>query len=264
MTVSISVIVPSLNSAEFIGQALRSALAQSAVDFEIVVQDGGSTDSTHEVVRGLNDDRVRLIIERDDGQADALNRALSQAKGDWIIWLNADDLLAHDAFASAAEALCDSNDIVFGDWGLVDSAGRLFKHYTPLPLSLERLLARGAYVFSGGVFFRKSLLTERGAFDSKLHFCMDYDLFLRVVSDARIAQIPHDIGYLRSHPKSKSNSTPWSFFREHWVVARKHAPSEPRVIARLVASQLKMAAYLSTRPLWRSRLWLYVRPAKQM
>ena len=264
MTVPISVIIPSLNCGEFIRGALLSVLAQSAVGFEVIVQDGGSTDSTHEVIRDFADDRLRLFIERDDGQADALNRGLRKAAGDWIIWLNADDVLARDAFESAAEALGEPNDIVFGDWGLVDSDGRLFKHYSPAALSQERLLAHGTYVFSGGVFFRRSLVIERGGFDSRLNFCMDYDLLLRIVPNARIAQIPHDIGYLRSHPTSKSDSRPWSFFKEHWVVARKHAPSELHVIARLVVSQLKMAAYLLSRPLWRSRLWLNFRPAKRM
>jgi hypothetical protein len=70
--VSTSATILRLSSAEFIRDALRSALAQSRVDCEIVVQKPMSTDSTHQAIREFNDGSVRLIIEPDDGQADAL------------------------------------------------------------------------------------------------------------------------------------------------------------------------------------------------
>jgi glycosyltransferase involved in cell wall biosynthesis len=244
--------------------ALESALSQQGIAFEVLIQDGASTDRTHELVREFRDERLRLVVERDDGQADALNRALSNAKGEWIIWLNADDLLAPDAFASVAPLLGEPYEIVFGSSGLIDSDGRLFKHYTPEQLSYERLLRRGTYVFSGSTFFRRTHLLARGGFNQALHYCMDYELFLRVVPTARIIQVPHDIGYLRCHPASKSSSMPWRFFGEHWMVVRQHSPSDAGTIGRLLLGHAKMGFYLMTRPVWRSRLWLAFRPAKTL
>jgi glycosyltransferase involved in cell wall biosynthesis len=262
--VTLSIIVPSLNSGRFIRYALSSVLAQGAIDFEVIVHDGGSTDGTHEIIRACADERIRLITEPDDGQADALNRAVQRATGDWILWMNADDLLAQNAFAQAADTLNGSHDIVLGGWGLVDESGRLIKHYTPARLEHSRLLTKGAYVFSGSTFFRRELLLERGGFDPSLNFCMDYDLLLRVVPNARIAQIPYDVGYLRCHPLSKSNSQPWGFFREHWIVARRNASGSRWMLARLLIAQLKMAAYLLSRPVWRSPIWLWIRPSKRL
>jgi glycosyltransferase involved in cell wall biosynthesis len=263
LSATVSVVVPSLNSREFIANALASALEQDGVNFEVVVQDGGSTDGTPELVRRLADERVQLIVEPDEGQADALNRAVRIASGEWIFWLNADDLIAPSAFANAAAALDERHDIVFGAWGVVDEEGQLIKHYTPGTLTRERLLTRGTFVFSGSTFFRKELIIERGGFDATLDCCMDYDLLLRIVPGARIARISQDLGYLRSHPRSKSNSRPWAFFREHSIIAFRSARPSIRLITRIAVAQLQMAAYLLTRPIWRSSIWLRLRPAKR-
>src|SRR2546430_4160523 len=94
MSVKLSVVVPSLNSGRFIRHALSSVLAQESVDLEVIVQDGGSSDETREIIRDYGDDRILLVTESDDGQAEALNRAVQRATGEWILWLNADDVLA--------------------------------------------------------------------------------------------------------------------------------------------------------------------------
>jgi glycosyltransferase involved in cell wall biosynthesis len=261
--VTVSVVVPSLNSRKYLADALASVLEQDGVSFEVLIQDGGSTDGTADVVRSLADERVRLIVEPDGGQAEALNRALRTASGEWILWLNADDVIAPNAFESVAAALNEEQDIVFGAWGLVNEEGKLIKHYTPGNLTRERLLTRGTFVFSGAAFFRRNFVIERGAFDTTLDYCMDYDLLLRVVPGARIARVQHDIGYLRSHPNSKSNSRPWAFFREHSIIALRNASPSARSVTRIVVAQFVMAAYILTRPIWRSAVWLRLRPAKR-
>jgi len=110
----ISVVVPSLNSSEFLPNALRSALGQG-VELEVVIQDGGSTDGTHHMVAALQEPRIRFFSGQDSGQADAINRAVAHARGDWMVWLNADDVLVDGALQSVTTALDDCVDFVYGD-----------------------------------------------------------------------------------------------------------------------------------------------------
>src|SRR5688572_21835710 len=89
-TPSIGIVVPVFNGAEYIAEALRSITSQNYPRLEVLVMDGGSTDGTVDIVRSLN---VPLISEKDDGQADAIDRGLRRLDCDLVGWLNADDRL---------------------------------------------------------------------------------------------------------------------------------------------------------------------------
>src|SRR4051812_29881963 len=89
----ISVIMPSFNSGPFLREAMTSVLSGPGPTRELVIQDAQSDDGTREVVDSFNDPRIRLVSEPDNGQADAINRAVNRSRGEWILWLNADDAL---------------------------------------------------------------------------------------------------------------------------------------------------------------------------
>jgi glycosyltransferase involved in cell wall biosynthesis len=103
----VSVVMPSLNQAEFIVSAVQSVLSQSYGHLELIVADGGSTDGTLALLQqqqGL-DSRLRWMSEPDTGPADALNKALRRARGTIVGWLNSDDLYAEGAIDRAVQAL---------------------------------------------------------------------------------------------------------------------------------------------------------------
>jgi glycosyltransferase involved in cell wall biosynthesis len=253
--------MPSLNSERYIGHAIQSVLSQGFDDFELVIQDGGSTDSTSDVVRSFADPRISWISESDEGQADALNRAVARSSGEWILWLNSDDRLAAGVLTKIVPSLRSATSrVVHGDFGIIDAKGRVVKRYECLPMTFERLLARGGYVFSGSVFVRRDLLAEIGAFDEQLHFCMDYDWLLRL---ARASDAQYELGivaFLRDHSYSKSRRQPWGFWREQWVVKRRYGAKASMA----GVSQVVMAVGVMIRPLLRSRLWRRLRPAKRL
>ena len=89
-----SVIVPTYNQANYLGEALDSLLAQTDADWEAVVVNDGSTDSTPEVLETYfkKDKRFRVYHKRNGGVGSALNAGLREAKGEWICWLSSDDL----------------------------------------------------------------------------------------------------------------------------------------------------------------------------
>jgi GT2 family glycosyltransferase len=258
----VSVLVPSLNAGDFIRSALISVLG-ARIPLEVIVQDGGSVDATHEIVKRIADERVRLIVERDRGQADALNRGLAVARGEFILWLNADDVVIAQGLEQAIGATNDA-DVVYGGWGLIDVGGRRIKTYRPGPLDYNRLLRRGAYIFSGSLLVRRELLQALGGFAGSLHSCMDFDLLLRMArSGATAKRIDGEIGLLRIHPASKGERAPWQFFREHWRIAWRERSTAPELLSWILLAQIRMAMYLLTRPIWRSSAWLRIRPAKE-
>jgi glycosyltransferase involved in cell wall biosynthesis len=253
--------MPSLNSERYIGDAIHSVLSQEVDDLELVIQDGGSTDGTMDVVRTFANSQISWRSEPDRGQADALNRAVRRAVGDWILWLNSDDTLAPGALSKLLPRLGSTRFlIVHGDFGIIDGEGRIVKRYVCSPMTFERLLPRGAYVFSATVFVNRGLVAEVGPFDERLHFCMDDDWLLRLAKASKAHYEPGIVAFLRDHAESKTRTHPWGLWRERWIVARRHGAS------RFSAGrgQVFLAAYLSMRPLLRSRLWRRLRPGKRL
>jgi glycosyltransferase involved in cell wall biosynthesis len=259
--VTLSVVMPSLNSRRYIGDAIQSVVSQGFDDFELVIQDGGSTDGTEDVARSFADARISWISEADNGQADALNRAMARAQGEWVLWLNADDLLAAGALETMTPILRTADaSVIHGDFGIIDAEGYIVKRYSCLPLSFERLLKRGAYVFSGSTFVRRSLLGSVDWLDPHLHFCLDYDWLLRLAKSRSVGYEPVIVAFLRDHADSKSRKQPWGFWREQWIVRRRYDVS----YVDAVAYQARMAAGFLIRPATRSRAWRRIRPAKTL
>jgi glycosyltransferase involved in cell wall biosynthesis len=259
---TVSVLVPSYNSGDFLAPALRSALDQDGVEVEVLVQDGGSSDGSLNGASGeLADARVHLSVEPDSGQADALNRALNRATGTWIAWLNADDLLEPGGLRALLEAAPEDAEAVYGDFRTLDTSGRTLKRYTSGPLAVERLLRHGHYVFSGALLVRRDVLERLGGFREELHYCMDYDLLLRIAAHARSYHVSHVVAGYREQPASKTSTASFGFLREHVRVAREHGGFRRGRALATTRAILGHSAYAATRPLWQTDLWRRLRPA---
>jgi glycosyltransferase involved in cell wall biosynthesis len=100
----VSILIPAFNAREWIKETLRSAIAQTWQKKEILVVDDGSTDQTAAVARQFESDNVRVVTQKNQGAASARNLAFSLCKGDFIQWLDADDLLAPDKIARQMDA----------------------------------------------------------------------------------------------------------------------------------------------------------------
>jgi glycosyltransferase involved in cell wall biosynthesis len=222
-TPRISVLIPAYNAGAYLRQTLSSALDQVPPPHEVLVQDGGSTDQTLEILRSFGD-RVAWVSGRDRGQADALNKALARASGDVVLWLNADDVILPGTVAVGAEAFAADRELAFayGDFDIIDGAGALMRHYRSSLYSWSRVFARGCYIFSGSVFIRKEALQAVGGFDSSLHACMDLDLLLRLDAAGPSRHVQRTIGQFRMHGSNKSMTMPAVFVREGFRVRRRY------------------------------------------
>ncbi len=224
-----SVLVPSFNAMPYISATLDSVLAQLGDHDELVLQDGGSTDGTTEVLAAAadRDARVSLLSERDGGQSDALNRALARASNDFVVWLNADDLLVDGALEAMREALiaAPAARLAWGGHRYIRADGATIEDFQPTRFSHDLFMRRGCYVFSGSVAYAAETLRALGGFRTDLHYCMDLDLMLALeetVPAAEIVAVPRIVGALRWHDASKSGSVAMPFLREGWQVRGGH------------------------------------------
>ena len=117
----VSILIPAYNAQEYIAETIRSALAQTWQRKEIIIVDDGSTDQTLAIARKFESDCLRVFTQPNQGAAAARNKALSLSQGDYIQWLDADDLLAPNKIARQLEAAEDSMNkrtLLSSAWGL--------------------------------------------------------------------------------------------------------------------------------------------------
>lgn len=192
-----SIVMPSLNQREFIGEAIRSVFDQGLEGVELIVRDGGSSDGTQEVLSqfaAAHPGRLRWTSQRDDGPAQAVNRAVQEARGELVGWLNSDDLYAPGSIARAIESLRASPDMVmiYGEGEHVDVAGAPLGRYPTLPpwTPLEAF-EEGCFICQPTAFFRRRPFLEAGGLDESLRAAFDFDVWMRL-----FRRHPRGIGYL--------------------------------------------------------------------
>ncbi len=228
----VSVVTPSLDQRPFVERTLESILSQRGdFELELLVQDGGSTDGTLEVLERYRD-RISLVVEPDAGQADAVNRGLSRARGDILGWVNSDDLLRPGAIQSVVEAfrahpsapwLHGRCDIVDGEDRVIRRPMAAYKDFRARRHRLERLLVEN-YVSQMTVFWRRSLQERVGLLDPSLRYTFDYDLWLRFSRVAPPVFLERTLAAFRWHPGTKSGSAFEAQFDEDYQVFLRHAP----------------------------------------
>ncbi|WP_332665998.1 glycosyltransferase [Aeromicrobium sp.] len=223
---AISILTPSYNAGDYLVDAVRSALEQMRADDELLIQDAGSTDGSIERIAAefAAYPQLKIVSEPDDGQADALNRALRRAGNPVMGWLNADDLLhpgALDAVRRAWE-LHPEVKVVFGSWYILAADGTLLRHKVPTTFEPMSLLWRPT-VFSGAIFAKTDAVREVGGFDAGLYFVMDGDLWMRLAQLRSAVQIPETLAGFRWYTGSKTGGMDAALLREGMVYRRRYA-----------------------------------------
>jgi glycosyltransferase involved in cell wall biosynthesis len=180
----VTVVIPCYNQAHFLGEAIESVLSQTYRNFEVIVVDDGSTDNTSEVASRY--EGVRLIWQENRGLAGARNRGLEEAKGEYVVFLDADDRLlpgALEAGLGCFEAHPECA-LVAGHCRFIDVDGLLRAEPRPSqPIGSElyaALLERRYFVIPGTVMYRRAVIESVGAFDTSLKAAEDYDLYFRI------------------------------------------------------------------------------------
>lgn len=177
-----SVVTPSWNQAEFLGQCLESVASQDVTDFEHIVFDNCSDDRSSEVAARFP--HVDFRRERDRGQSDAVNKGFAAARGEIICWLNSDDAYPAGTFEKVRVAFENPDvHVIFGDaLQVTPGAGAPVEATARFDsrLDLIRWWSPLVKLHQPAVFFRKSVLKRIGGLREDLHFAMDYEFWWRM------------------------------------------------------------------------------------
>ena len=252
----ISIVTPSLNQCGFIPEMLASLESQDYPDWEHVVFDAGSTDGSVQVWRewegkgrsesegpegegviclraarlpGVTSEsesgkrRVRVFVEPDRGQSDAINKGMRVATGGIVGWLNADDVLLPGALGKVAEAFEKNPDavVVYGVGAKTDLDGREIKR-VPFREFVSSRLRKAWELIQPAMFFRRDAYWKVGGLDESLHYAMDWDLLLKLAKVGKVVAIPDHLANIRYYPETKTNTGGWKRMREIAGIARNH------------------------------------------
>jgi glycosyltransferase involved in cell wall biosynthesis len=236
--VHFTIITPSLNYGRFLGDCLASVAAQwdpkerrnvsaddhvgtiagarrsslavhgqgeaefapPCVTLEHLVIDGGSTDDSAEEAARFP--HVTWIQEPDDGMSDAINKGFERARGEWVMWLNADDRLKPGALVAMVPLLEKSTaDVVYGDWDFVDERGIFQRHVKSLPWSRFVHVHHHCFIGSTAAFYRKSTVIEGGhRLRRDFRYVMDGEFYARLdAAGMGFEHVPLTVADFRMH-----------------------------------------------------------------
>lgn len=202
----VSVVTPSYNQGQFLEQTIRSVLLQGYPNLEYIVIDGGSTDSSVEIIRKYEPWLAYWISEPDRGQSHAINKGFQRATGEVCAWLNSDDVYLRGALGEAALGFVKDPErsLVYGNLVLVDEAGAVQGFMRAPAFSLEGLISHN-YISQPSAFMRTTAVEKAGYVDESYHLCMDYDLWLRLAAQGKVAHLDTTLAAFRTHSESKTS-----------------------------------------------------------
>jgi glycosyltransferase involved in cell wall biosynthesis len=234
-----SVVVPTLNQAQFIRQTLASIVGQCWPRVEIIVVDGRSTDGTAEVVRSFGSAITHFISEPDRGQADAINKGFRLAKGDILAWLNSDDYYLPAAIHRVMPLLGDGRDprLAYGGTIAFFEARAETKYWLAPAFDREALKTR-ALIYQPSAFWTRALWEKTGEVNIAQHFTLDWDWFLRAAQYCDLVQVPEPLSVYRFHAGHKTGSGNARRNEEICEFVEKHAGPDWGAAFRDVAAQL--------------------------
>ncbi|MGN0006283.1 MAG: glycosyltransferase family 2 protein [Candidatus Gastranaerophilaceae bacterium] len=176
----ISVITVCYNSEEVIEKTIQSVVNQTFEDFEYIIIDGASTDKTLEIVNKYQDKIAKIVSEKDKGIYDAMNKGIANASGDYIIFLNADDVFLHEnVLKFAANKMTEGKALYYGDLIFLEkSTGKLNNRRQN---NVNYIYLCGGMLFHPTIFASKKLFEKIGVFDTKYRIVADYDWVIRAL-----------------------------------------------------------------------------------
>ncbi|MCW5874874.1 MAG: glycosyltransferase [Anaerolineales bacterium] len=211
----VTIVTPSYNQAAFLEDTLRSVIEQDYPNIEYIVVDGGSSDGSPDIIKKYAAKLAWWVSEPDKGQADAINKGMARAKGEFVAWLNSDDIYRPGAIQRAVAALQQHPDagMVYADLDSIDRTGRVFNTIHYRQFSLLDLLSF-EIIGQPTVFMRRAVLQQAGPLDAEYRYLLDHQLWLRMFQLAPAAYVPQVWAAARHHAGAKNVGEAAGFGRE--------------------------------------------------
>ncbi len=214
----VSIITPSYNQGRYIEETIRSVLLQGYPNLEYIVLDGGSSDGTVKVLEKYSRFIAYWCSAKDGGQAEAINKGLDRATGDWVGWQNSDDFYepgalrhlveaaGYPAAGGAGRAAEPAGDVIYGRVKLIDEHSRVTGDYPTGGFDLMKMLP-WANMFNQSMFFSRRVLDEGFRIDRSLRHYVDHDLFWRLIlAGYKFKHVPEISACFRLHGEAKGST----------------------------------------------------------
>ncbi len=203
----ISVVVPSFNQGAYIEQTLSSILGQGWPRLELIVIDGGSTDQTIRVVDKYRHAISYFVSEKDEGQADAINKGFRVATGDIFAWLNSDDVYLPCSLQTAAAYLGSAKEpaLITGGVLCMGQGVALSGAFFPPPFDPVAIRSRDRN-FQAATFWTRSLWESAGELNASYRYVLDWEWFIRAAQHCTFITIDEFLAIYRVHLAHKTSS----------------------------------------------------------
>jgi len=220
--IDVSIIVPSFQQGPFIRECLNSLVTQDGVNLEVIVFDSCSSDETREILEEFNH-LVDLHIEKDLGQAHAINKGLKKCRGRVVGFLNSDDFLLPGSLRKVLDcwALNPSIDLLYGKAKYVGIDGSFLNDYRTQDWNWGNFLGE-CFICQPAAFWSRRIMEKIGLLDQNLHCSLDYDYWLRIVQAGGLVR--HLDVYLacsRDYPQTKTRNLRNIVFIENFEISLK-------------------------------------------
>lgn len=210
----ISIITPSFNQGHFIEETIRSVLLQNYPNLEYIIIDGGSTDSTVEIIKQYESQITYWTSEPDRGQTHAINKGIARATGDILAYLNSDDYYLPGTLFRVAEYFCQfpQTDLLHGRCRYVNEQGEKIGEQFGNIQSFEEIVdlwgvwwQRRQFV-QPEVFWSRRIADQIGQFREDLHYVMDYEYWCRILqADGVVGRLDSEFTCFRFTALQKSS-----------------------------------------------------------
>lgn len=247
---TISIVTPSFNQGQFIERTIQSVLSQNYPKLELIVMDGGSTDETLLILKKYKS-KISFVSQKDKGQSDALNQGIAKATGSIIGYLNSDDMLMPGSLKKvAANFMAHPKRLwLTGDYIIVNQDDQPIQTFVVKYKQLLRnhgsssLLSVANYIAQPSTFWRASANLQVGKFDESLHYCMDFDFWLRLYQLQQPMVVKTALSKFRIHTNSKGGSMYQEQFAQEHEVIKRYTTSRLLRIAHAMHAQAIIMAY---------------------
>lgn len=207
----ITIVTPSYNQGQFLEETIRSVILQGYENLEYFVIDGSSTDNSLEIIHKYQDYLTYWISEPDKGQAEAINKGFNLATGDIFAFLNSDDVYLPETLAKVGKFFAEHPQIDFlcGQTEFIDQESSPTQGFLELfQVEINDItMTQTCHIAQPSTFFRASAWQKNGDLNQSLHYCFDYDFWLRAyLSGCQFSQSNQIFSQFRIHNASKTNT----------------------------------------------------------